>query len=481
MSDSMLKKVFRGILWRSFGRWIPQILQLIFGAVLARLLTSREFGLIAMIQFFSIYISRFSQLGLGAALIQKDEVDEAHFNSVYWMNICIGLVLTGVMAAISPFIASFYGEPQLLMLSIVLSATFFIFATVTTHRTIFSRNLDFARPTLAVIFSRALAGGGAIVFALQGAGVWALVYRSLIVAVAYTGLLWLFSKWRPRFQFLPGVVKGLLRFGLNLQGAQLVEHLSRNTDKLIIGKYINAAALGYYDRAFQFLLLSRHFSVPLHNVLFPAFSRIKDDLTLVRTGYLHANRYLFLVTLPLMLGVSILAEELIIVFYGDRWYPSVPLVKILCLGGAVQPIENTTGWIFLSQGRSDIQFRLSILRLGVIIISLFIGLRWGIKGVALSYTLATVVLAPISLHLIARMIKFSWREFFRQLLPAFACTAIMGMGVYACRNQLYLFTDMKAIVLICSTGVGVVTYAIANWFINREAILEFRALIRRAI
>jgi predicted exporter len=119
--------------------------------------------------------------------------------------------------------------------------------------------------------------------------------------------------------------------------------------------------------------------------------------------------------------------------------------------------------------------------MGVIIISLFIGIRWGVRGVALGYTLATVALAPVSLYLVTQVIKLSWREFLRQQLPALACTAIMGMVLHVCRNQLYLFTDMKIIVLICATGVGVVTYTIANWFINRKAILELRTLIRRAI
>lgn len=481
MTELIIRKVFRAALWRMPMGIISKVLRLVIGALLSRILTPKEFGLIGMIRFFSGFIMQFSKFGFGPALVQKAEVDELQFSSIHWMNLFVGIVLTGIMMVISPFIASFYGEHQLQMLSIVLATTFFISSITSLHNTMCTRNMDFAAPVIARLISLLIGGGTALVLVFRGLGVWSLVWQAIIAEAANTGLLWIFSKWRPRFQFQISKVKELLRFGLNLQGSRLLDHFSKNTDKLVVGKYIGATGLGYYDKAFSLMLLSRDLTKPLGYVLFPAFSRVQDDLKSVSTGYLRCTQYLFSILFPLMFTGVILAEEIIIVLYGEQWYPSVPLMKMLCVAGTFQAIEATTHWIFLSQGRTEIQLKLRLFQAIVRITSLIIGVRWGIKGVAFSYTLASALITPVSLYHVTRLIKLSLPKLMRQFLPGLICTAIMGMVLYIVRNWLYLLTDMKLIVLICSTGLGVISYTVATWFINRETLLEFRTLIKRAI
>jgi PST family polysaccharide transporter len=319
--------------------------------------------------------------------------------------------------------------------------------------------MDFKKLALRDVAAVILSGAVGIYMAYNGFGVWSLVYQLLSFTVFNACLLWLLSSWRPRFEFAMADIRDIFHFSANLTGFEIVNYFSRNIDQLLIGKFLGSQVLGYYSIAYKIMLLPlQNISWVAGRVMFPAFSRIQDDLEKVRKTYMKMAKAISLATFPIMLGLFAMAPEMVHVVLGLKWEPVVILLRIFSVCGMIQSVGTTVGNIFLSQHRADMVFHLSIVSSLIVGVSVAVGLRWGINGVALCYTLQALVWSHAVLIFATRLIGLKFSRFYSKLTVSY----MIGITVLAVTlTAKYLIIAPEAYKLGLLVSIWAVTYVIA--------------------
>ena len=423
-----------GVEWTAGARIASQILQFIISVILARLLTPRDFGLIGMILVFSGFAGLFSEMGFGAALIQRKVVEERHLSSIFWLNIVVGLILTCIFLIAAPFIARFYNEPRLKILTMLLSLNFCLGSLKMVPSSILSRSMDFRKLAVIETTTMLIAGGLAITLALIGFGVWSLAWQMIITTIIGVILFWFMTDWRPRFQFDKNAIKELLGFSGNLLGFNVLNYCARNIDYLLVGKFIGSSGLGIYSRAYGLMMMPiRQISVTMGRVMFPSLSKCQDDKVRAKRIYLKTISAIALISFPMMMGLFSLADSFILALFGTKWKAVVPLLQVFALLGLVQSIATTVGWIYNSQGRTDQQLKWGMVAGSFLILSIIIGIILGsIMSVAICYTIMSgVILVYPNFAIPGKLISMNFREVLRTVSGVFGCAFLMSACVYS--------------------------------------------------
>lgn len=400
--------------------------QIIITTILARLLSPDDFGTLAMVTVFTNFAMIFSEMGVSSALIQKQDTHDRHYYSAFWLNIFAGIGLTLVFMAASPLIAWFYKKPELNPILLVVAFNFLFSSFTIIQQTILTKEMDFKSLAVRDIVAVILAGIIGITLAYHGFGVWSLVYQLLSFTLINAILLWFLSPWRPRLQFAVSDIKDIFHFSAHLTGFNILNYFSRNIDQLLIGKFLGTQALGYYSLAYKIMLYPlQNISWVISKVMFPAFSKIQDDLEKVRTNYLKMVKAISLITFPLMAWLFGVAPELVGVFLGEKWGPIIILIRIFCFCGAMQSVGTILGNILLAQGKADLQFKLQVIGTIVVTASIAVGLSFGIDGVAFFYTLQSILWVHVTFFLVHKLIKLSCTEYYSKLVNAYLVSIII--------------------------------------------------------
>jgi PST family polysaccharide transporter len=251
------------------------------------------------------------------------------------------------------------------------------------------------------------------------------------------------------------------------------------TDNLLIGKLVGSTSLGHYRLAYSMMLLPfQQVTGVIGQVMFPALSRIQRDAGLIRDVFLRANRVIGLVTIPMMCGLFVVADSFVLALFGPNWEPVVPILRILCLVGVKQPVGSTTSWLFLSQGRTDLQFRWSMVSGAVSVVAFAIGVRWGVIGVAWAFALRSWLLTYHAVSIPGSLVGLSFGAWARNLGSVSACALAMAAGV-AALGALLPTGWPPGLTLAALVAAGVVLYAalalglgIEAWRDTRDLVLE---------
>jgi O-antigen/teichoic acid export membrane protein len=473
---TLKQKTITSLGWSTAGSFGKQGIQFLISVVLTRLLVPEDFGLLGMILVLTGIATLFNDLGFGAALIHKKSLEERHLSSVFWLNLGVGLFLTTFIIAIAPLVASFYREPQLVSLTRVVAINFFVGAFGIVQKNLFSRHMQFRELAAIDFFAVLFAGCIAITMAFSGFGVWSLVAQLVSLTVLSVLLLWVRSKWHPQFIIQWQAIKELWPFSSNLLGSQLLNYGVRNVDYLLIGRYIGSWDLGIYTRAYTTMLLPiNQVTAVVGRVMFPALSRIQDNVSKVKQVYLYSNRMIALITMPLMLGLIVTARPFVLTFFGPKWEAVVPILQVLCLVGVRQTLGSTVGWIYQSQGRTDIMFRWSILSFVVTVVAFVIGLRWGIIGVASAYAVGNYLLWYPAIAIPGRLINMSFKEYLLNVAGVFGCSLAMALVTWILGTR-FPNDWPNWLVLTLQVAIGAVTYLGLIHFFRVQAYDEAKFL-----
>jgi PST family polysaccharide transporter len=479
---NLVKKTIHGVYWTGVSQYSRLMFSLVVTAILARLLAPKEFGLIAMVVVFTNFISLFKDFGLSQAIIQSKNPTQGQLSTSFWMNVMAGSILCLVMVLAAKIISLFYNEPKLLLVTMALAPNYLIASFGIVHSTILNKEMKFKKLAGIEILTSGIAGIAAIVMAIMGFGVWSLVNQQIIYCSLSVISLWATTNWKPEYVFEWNEMKGLIGFGLNLTGFRFVNYFNRNFDNLLIGKYLGAASLGIYSIAYRLLTLPLHqISDVLGKVMFPSFSIMQDDKAAVRKGFLKMARYISIITFPMMIGLLVLAPEFVRVVFGAKWERAIFIIQIFSLIGLLQSIGHTNGWIYLSQGRTDIQFRWGIFSFLLIVPSFIIGLRWDVEGVAVAYALVSLLLSFPNYFISFGLIDLKTKDFFRQLKQPLLFSVIMGGIIMIGKYILQQYMAANGfVVLICGILLGIVSYAGLIIMFGENIIKEFIDLISKA-
>lgn len=478
---NLTTKTVQGVGWSGTSQIVRLLLQLGITALLARLLTPNDFGLLAMVVVFTNFVMIFRDFGLTAALIQRKEIIEEHLSSCFWINILVGFLLTLVFVVLAPLISHFYSEVRLNRIIMILASTFFISSFGIVQESLFTKEMNFKSLAIVEILATAISGTTAIVLAFSGFGVWSLVWQQIISSFVMVFLLWIFSDWKPKFMFRWYRVRELLGFGLNLTGFNFVNYFNRNLDNLLIGRFLGSAPLGFYNLAYQLLLFPlSNISSIIGRVMFPSLSMIQDDKNNVCYAYIKATRYIAVITFPLMMGLFVVAPQFIRVIFGPQWERSVFLVQIFALVGLEQSIGTTIGWIYQSQGRTDIFFRWGLFCVAIVAIAFIIGLRWNVEGIAIAYALVNFLLTYTSFVIPFRFINLKFSYFIKKFYTIFLATIGMGGIVFILRYFMEIILGKNDLVILIATVItGVISYAGLLFLLDKNLYKEVLQLFKQ--
>lgn len=470
------QKTITGVYWSILSKWGQTLLNIGITIILVRLLSPREFGLIAMITVITGFADVFTELGFSAALIQKQDVQSEHFSSIFWINVASGLLFAVAFMIGAPLIANFYNEPLLVPLTMFVSINFLIKSLNIVQNAIILKSLNFRMLSIVEMISIGIAGLIAIIMAFMGFGVWSLVVQWITGSMITTVLIWKLSDWRPDFTFSRIAVKDLLRFSVNLLGARALNYWFRKFDNLLIGRFIGTAELGIYSRAYQLLLFPlQNIAQVIIRVLFPSFSIIHQDKAKVKYLFLKAVGVIALFIYPMSLGLLVTTEPLVMTFFGAQWIRMIPILRIFCLLVLLQSI-TFPGVLYMSQGRTDLQFKVNIFTGSMIILGITVGLYWGIIGVSIGYGIAIAINFYPNVFYSGKLINLSFWKFLQNFSGILGCSIAMAFFVWAL--GLILPADWPYwTYLTAQVPFGIIVYGVLIHSFHLKAYKEVRELL----
>lgn len=475
---SLTQRTVSGAAWSSAGRIAVQTVTIGVMMVVARTLTPRAYGLFGMARLAIGFIEIFRDLGTTSAIIQRKQVTEELLSSVFWANLILGLLAALVTAAGAPYVARFYHEPGLTPIVRVLACGFVLMSAGAVPAALLNREMAFKRIVLIELAAAVLAAVITIAAVLSGAGVWSLVISVLVTAAVSTALFWPASRWRPKWVLDWREIRSIASYSLNLSGFSVVNYFNRNADNAIVGRYLGAVQLGYYQLAYNIMLYAvQNISVVLGRVMFPAFAKVQDDNARFQQAYVKGVSMIAAITFPLMMGIMVLAAPLEGAIFGMKWKPVVPLLVILAPVGLIQSVASTVGYIYVAKGRTDWLFRWGLAATLLVVGSFFAGLPWGNKGVASAYLIANLLLIYPALAIPFRLIDLKLSVFLRPLQAVFACSLLMMAAMWAAASQIQGWNPAIQLAVLVPLGTGIY-FSIMLWT-RPAAAVHLLALRRR--
>lgn len=456
------------------------LLQLGSTAILARLLTPKDYGLMGMVYVFINFISLFQDLGLSAATIQKDQITHNQVSNLFWVNVGLSTFIMLLTMSLSPVIAWFYGEPRLISITIVLACAFIFGGLTVQHQALLKRQMRFSALAIVDIISMLVGIIVAIAWAFWRKDYWALVMMQLAMAFTTMVGVWLACGWRPGLPKRYSGAGSLLSFGGHLTGFNLLNYLSRNLDNILIGWKHGAEELGMYAKAYQLLLMPfEQINRPVALVALPTLSRLQSEPERYLSYYNKAIALLVTMGMPLVVFMFVAADKLILTILGGQWKEAILIFRLLAPAAFVSTFNVAAGWVYISLGRTDRQLRWGFITSIVDVISFVVGVQWGAIGVATAYSISRVLLRYPAIIFCYQGTFLKLWQLNRALWKPTVASLTAGIALYGA-NLIWQYEQRNSISMLFDAIVYTVFYFLC-WVIlpqGWQTLKEMLALLK---
>lgn len=461
-------KVINGLGWAfgsSIGIRLAQFLSMI---VLARMLSPAHFGLFALSSMVVTAITLFRDYGFGEYLLYLKKDLKSHADTVFVMSMAFGLIAWGITYAAAPLAVSIFGTSNLVWPLRVMSLSVIISSFAVVPAAILERELEFRKRTVPELAMGASQAVVSIVLAALGWGVWSLVAGHIVSTAVSVVWTWQLAGWKPSFSFSSEDARRVVAFGKPLMASSLLILVFFYIDQAAIGRWVGVAAVGYYSMAFTFCHLpATNITFAVNRVMYPAYTRLNEDIASVRKAYMQAVRGISLISIPLAFWMCFLADDIVRGFLGEKWLPAVPLVRVLAFYGMFRSIATTAASVFMAVGEPKWSYRVSCVQIGLALPLVYpIAVNYGTIGVAVLFTLAYSIGGVIALIKVSQLLKISTSKLaglfiFPVLTSVIAVSAAFGVSRF-------FPTGISAITT--STAATLLIYALAVLLFDRESI-----------
>ncbi|NLD35997.1 MAG: MOP flippase family protein [Desulfatiglans sp.] len=422
--------------------------------ILARILSPQDYGIIAMVAAITGFAGVFSDLGLSTATIQRDKISHEQVSNLFWINAGLGLIITLVVASLSPAVAWFYHTPQLVWVTVVLSMNFMITGLGVQHQALLTRQMRFFSLAKIHIFSMLLGIGIAILMALHGYRYWALVFNTITLSASNTFCLWLVARWQPCLPKHKTGIRPMIRFGSDIAGFNTINFFARNLDNILIGRYHGSGPLGFYSKAYQLLMMPiTNFRAPLDKVALPAMSRLQNDHERFRDYYMEYLSILSFIYMPLVTFMFVCSDNIIKIILGPQWIKAGEIFRILAIAALIQPVGSSRGLVLLSTGQSRKYLFQGVTVALIISLAIVLGVSKGAKGVAWAYAISVYAVLFPSLFFSYKNTSIHIGHFLEAIKQPFAASLAMGVICYLLLSKIRIFGDMASLVICLITGI----------------------------
>ena len=474
MSEPLKNKTVKGVLWSSIERLSGQLVGFFVIVIMSRVLTQADYGLVGMLMIFIGIAQNLMDCGVSQALIRKQDRDQKDCSTAFFFNIVLSGVLYVILFFCAPLISKFYNQPELTVLTRVISFSVIINAFMMVQKSLFTVKLDFKRQAKASLTAAIISGGCGIAMAYTGWGVWAIVYYQLINLIFNALLLWVLSKWRPSFEFSWDSFKYFFKFGSNLTVAGVMHTIYNDIYLAAIGKVYQASALGLYTRAHQFgTLPSYNMASIIQRVTYPVLCSMQDDKDKLRETFVKFMRMTSFAVFPMMIGLSVVSKPLIIIFLGESWEYSSVLLSILCLALMWLPMDSLNLNLLQVRGRTDYYLKCEIWKKIVGLSFLFGTLPFGLVIMCWGQVLRYILDLVVDTYYTGKYLDIGFFVQLKAVMPSLIISAIMAIAVWF----VMLPFDSMWVKLPLGFVTGVVSYVALSFIGSRNEINAIKNLL----
>ena len=447
--------------------------------ILARLLTPQDFGLVAMVVSITGMVTIFRDLGLATATVQSPSLDHSRVNTLFWLNVFFGITMGVLTAVFSPLFSWFFREPRVTPLAMVLGGVMMIEGFAIQHQALLRRRMRFGALAVSEIFSVAVGALVALFLAWRGAGYWSLVWMKVAASAAGVAAVWILCTWRPSAMLRLAEARSLVKFGGQITIARFIRYISRNLDRLLVGRSLGAETLGFYAKASGWLVAPfQQLTWPVARVAVPVLSRLQDEPRRFRAYYQSGLSIIALLGIPAIVYLFLDAPIVIPLILGNQWLEAIPIFRVLAPVAVAALFQIGFQWCYVSLGRADRQLLWEITNTLVTLIAFAIGLRWGAIGVAAAYSIASILLLPLGAAYCFRNTPVGPRDLLSAFLRPGAAAAGAGLILFLFSRAVWIEGLAKTV------GIHALVFAAAYvllWLVlpgGRQAAAELFRLGR---
>ena len=477
----LAKKTTNALFWVTLSSILIKILGFGTQIILARLLVPADFGLLAIGLLAINSMGLFRDLGFGATLIyKKDDSKYTASNTAFILLPLVASALFLIAYFAASYIAIFFDNVAIKPIVQVLALTFVISSFGTVPSMLLEKELEFKKKVLPETMPIIGYACVTIWFAINGYGVWSLIYGQIASSILTAGLIWMVSDWRPTFKFDRKIARELFGYGKHIMGASIVIFLITNIDNAIVGKVLGIEALGFYAFAYTISNLpATQITGLVGRVMFPVYSKLQDDRNALKNAYLKTLKYVSMLSIPAAFGIFMIAPDFVSVVLGDKWNPAVPAVQVLCFFGLSRSIAATTGSIFKAIGKAEILFKTGLLQLFLMILLMLpLTSRFGIVGMSLAIVIPIFIITTIQLYIISTLLKICKKNIFKltclPLLGSFVMTFYFKIASIALLEHSNENPSIRLIVLVLTSSC---VYIGMVYLFDRKTLSELKNII----
>jgi len=455
------------------SRFIGAIIQFISAVILARLLTPKDFGLVAMVTVFSLLLYNVGFNGFVEAIIQAKKINQAQVSNLFWIGLVISASLAIIFVAFSPLLGAFYKEKAVVPIAKVMAVGFIFSALSTEHLALIMRRIEFHKIMLNEIISGIISTIIAILMAWKGFGYWAIVGRQLSVPVITCICAWLQCSWRPSLPSKNANIKPMLKYAVNTFGNFSINYFARNIDKTILGWKLGSIELGGYDRAYRLFVLPVNQLVdPISSVALSTLSKVQDDPKTYQSYYLKSLSLISFLGMYLSAIITITGKEIIYILLGPKWDEAGLILQAFGPAVGIILIYQTISWIFLSRGKPDLLLKWTFISTLIMTAIYFLGIKYGAPGLALSYGLSLYLLTIPGLFLASRLsgikLRDIWKNLWKHLFTFLFSSLISFLLAKSFDQPTLLFRFILKLMLVTFTY-----FPVAIFILNEKAQIKY--------
>lgn len=473
-----------GIKWSTIGTVGSSLFQLLQISILTRFLSKEAFGLVALALVVVQFSSIFASMGLTSAILYRQNVTKKEYSSIYWLNIGVSFFLYLLILLITPYVANFYDQPELYKLVPILAINILLLAMGRQHYTIMQKQFKFKM--IANIQLLSYLGGliSAFFLALNGHGVYSLVYSTLFASLIANSLFLIFNvRSNPiGFHFRIKETIPFLKVGGFASGSAILDFFSRDMDVLIIGKLLGTESLGIYSLAKQITLKFFSLINPIiMQVLSPVFSSIQNHKEKLKNSYLTTVKYLAYINFPAYAIIIISSKEILYFLYGHEYADTFPVLSFLAFGYCMTALGNPVGSLQIATGRTDIGFKWTVIRILFAPLFIYVGALWNITIVSFSFALLSVFFIVPSWYIqLKPMVGIRFREYLKQFYKPFLLFVAVLILTYMLGQKSAIVSNLIVNGII--KGIIILTIFVTYiFFFDKKSYMEFYRVVLSVI
>lgn len=476
MAESLTHKTVRGTFWSFAERFTAQGVNLLVLVIIARLLSPKEFGLVGMLAVFLAVAQSLIDSGFSQALIRKQNRTEEDKNTVFYFNIFVSVVLYLLLYLISPWVASFYEEPQLNDVMKVICLVIVIDSFAVVQRANYTIEIDFKTQTKSTLISAIISGSIGIYLAYHSYGVWALVFQQLSNSLTNVLVLWAYSDWYPKLVYSWKSFRELFGFGSKLMVSGLLDTLYRNGYQLVIGKAFTAESLGFYTNAHKFSdFPSSSFTAIIQRVTYPVLCTIQDEDERLAQAYRKFLRISAFIIFPLMCGLAAVSNPIVNLLLGEKWRYVAVLMIPICFQMMWYPIHSINLNLLQVKGRSDLFLRLEIIKKIIGVTILFVSLPFGLLVMCYTSILSSILCLGINTYYTGKLIDVG----FLMQMKDISSTLLLSLAMFFLTIEVLSFFPNCFWGLIVGCIVGATFFMVVASLCKMKELLYIKELIKK--